>query len=79
MRSWRQGVAVYQGDVLIGDANGVVVVPRDMADEVAKKAHEKEDMERYLVKKLADGAELDGTYPPNDAQVAEYNAFKASL
>ncbi len=32
------GVAVYPGDVLVGDINGVVVVPRNMAAEVAKKA-----------------------------------------
>ncbi len=39
----------------------------------------KEDMERYLLKKLADGADLDGTYPPNAAQIAEYEAYRASL
>jgi regulator of RNase E activity RraA len=32
------GVAVYHGDVLVGDMNGVVVVPRNLAAEVAKKA-----------------------------------------
>ena len=73
------GVAVYPGDVLVGDRNGVVAVPRELAPEVAKKAHEKEELERYLVKKLAEGAELEGTYPPSEAQIAEYNAFKASL
>ena len=36
-------------------------------------------MERYLLDKLANGAELDGTYPPNAAQIAEYNAYRASL
>lgn len=35
------GVAVYPGDIIIGDADGVVVVPRNKAEEILTKAREK--------------------------------------
>jgi regulator of RNase E activity RraA len=70
------GVTVCPGDVLVGDANGVAVIPSDMAAEVAEAAKHKEQMERYLLDRLKAGAPLDGTYPPNDAMLAEYRAFK---
>ena len=70
------GVTVCPGDVLVGDANGVAVIPRDMVAEVAEAAEQKERMERFLVDRLKAGAPLDGTYPPNDEMLAAYRATK---
>ena len=70
------GVTVCPGDVLVGDANGVAVIPWGMAAEVAEAADQKERMERFLVDRLKAGAPLDGTYPPNDEMLAAYRATK---
>jgi regulator of RNase E activity RraA len=70
------GVAVYPGDYVIGDADGVVVVPAGIAAEIAREAVEQEEMEAWLARKVAAGAPLDGTFPPNEATVAEYRAWR---
>ena len=59
------GVPVYPGDVLVGDEEGVVVIPRDLADEIAQPAADQESMERFIMAKVEAGAPLRGTYPPN--------------
>ena len=46
------GVAVYPGDVLVGDAEGVVVIPRYLAAEVAVDGFEQERQERFLTAKV---------------------------
>jgi len=66
------GVTVCPGDVLVGDANGVAVIPRAWAEDVAAAAEEKERLERFLLARLKDGAPLDGTYPPDAATLAAY-------
>jgi regulator of RNase E activity RraA len=66
------GVAVYPGDVLLGDAEGVVVIPRHLVDEVARDAAEQQRVETFLQRKVLAGAPLPGTYPPNAATLAEY-------
>lgn len=68
------GVTVMPGDILVGDANGVAVVPLALGEEVAAKAAEKERMERFLLGRLKDGAPLDGTYPPDEAMLAAYRS-----
>jgi len=67
------GVTVLPGDILVGDANGVVVIPAEMVEDIATAAEEKEALERYLLEKLRAGAELDGTYPPDAKTLTEYN------
>lgn len=59
------GVAVYPGDIIVGDDEGVVVIPRHLADEVAADATEQELMEVFVLERVAGGAPLPGTYPPN--------------
>ena len=66
------GVAVYPGDVIVGDADGVVVVPRGIADEVARDAAEQERLETFIVERVAGGAALPGTYPANAETRAAY-------
>jgi len=69
-----QGVPVYPGDIIVGDVNGVVVVPAHLAETVAKKAMAKENLEQFLLKRLEAGAPLNGTYPPDEATLAAYDA-----
>ena len=60
------GVAVYPGDIIVGDDEGVAVIPAHLADEVARDAAEQEVMEQFLLERIEGGASLPGTYPPND-------------
>jgi regulator of RNase E activity RraA len=54
----------------------VVVIPREMADDVAKAAAEQEQLEEFLTERIREGAALPGTYPPNDVTKAAYEAWK---
>jgi len=49
------GVAVHPGDVVIGDADGVVVVPMNIAEDLITKAEEREDAETEIKKRLRMG------------------------
>ena len=69
------GVPVFPGDVLVGDANGVVCIPRDKAAEVARIAADRETFEAFLVERIRAGAPLAGSYPPDAATTAAYEAW----
>lgn len=71
------GVAVYPGDIIVGDSDGVVVIPRHIAAEVAQDSHEQELREAFLFTKIDAGAPLWGTYPPNEETLREYATWRA--
>jgi len=70
------GVAVFPGDLLVGDQEGVVVIPAHLAAAVAAEAGEMEQKERFIMEKIRSGASIVGTYPPDEATLAEYRAWK---
>ena len=70
------GVAVYPGDVIVGDDEGVVVIPAHLADEVAEQAVEQEKMEMFILERVQGGAKLAGTYPPNAETKAAFEAWR---
>src|SRR6478735_4890902 len=72
------GVAVYPGDVIVGDDEGVAVIPRHLADEVAADAEQQEEMEAFILERIQGGAPLPGTYPPNAETRAAYEAWRKS-
>ena len=58
------GVAVYPGDILMGD--GVMVIPRHLADEIAAETEEMEAFEAFVLQEVEAGASIRGLYPPTD-------------
>ena len=72
------GVAVFPGDILVGDGEGVVVIPAHLAEEVAVEAEEMEQKERFITEKIRAGTSIVGTYPPDEQTLAEYQAWKAN-
>jgi regulator of RNase E activity RraA len=70
------GVAVYPGDIVLGDADGVCIIPRGIVDEVARDAAQQEMLEGYIQQRVAKGEALPGLYPVNERTRAEYEAWK---
>ena len=70
------GVAIYPGDLIVGDEEGVVVIPPHLAEEVAVEAEEMELKERFILEKIRRGASIVGNYPPNESTLAEYRVWK---
>ena len=59
---------VFPGDVIVGDAEGVVVIPAHLADEVAAEAVEMTAFEDFVQAKVMEGRSILGLYPPTDEQ-----------
>jgi regulator of RNase E activity RraA len=72
------GVAVIPGDVVVGDEDGVVVIPRHLADAVASAGLEQERLEAWVKQKVEEGAAVLGLYPPNEDTKAEYARWLAA-
>lgn len=70
------GVAVYPLDVIVGDDEGVVVIPSHLAEEVARDAVEQEKMEAFVLERVEGGAKLAGTYPPNAGTRAAFETWR---
>jgi regulator of RNase E activity RraA len=70
------GVTVMPGDLIIADDDGAVVVPIDLAPQLAKKASEHVEWEEFSRMKLAQGGDLRKYYPLTDEARAEYEAWK---
>jgi regulator of RNase E activity RraA len=70
-------VLVMPGDILVGDADGVVCIPRHLADQVARSGEELDRLEAFVVEKIKAGAPVPGTYPPDEATLKEYEAWRA--
>jgi regulator of RNase E activity RraA len=66
------GVMVEPGDVVVADGNGVTVIPRDLADQVASKGLEQEDVEVWIKAQISAGAPLAGLYPPTEDVMARW-------
>jgi regulator of RNase E activity RraA len=70
------GVPVYPGDVMVGDQEGVVVIPAKMAEEVAKEAEAQTVFEDWVEAKVKEGRSIFGLYPPNAETKAEFETWK---
>lgn len=66
---------VFPGDVIVGDAEGVVVIPAHLADEVAAEAVEMTAFEDFVQERVLAGQSILGLYPPTDE--ANRVAFEA--
>ena len=70
------GAAVFPGDVLVGDEDGVVVFPVELASELAHGGTEQELLETFIQERIAGGAPVAGTYPPDDETRAAFETWR---
>ncbi|MBV2145029.1 ribonuclease activity regulator RraA [Falsochrobactrum sp. TDYN1] len=55
--------AVFPGDVLVGDADGVMVIPAHLCEEIADECLGMEDYEAFVLEEINQGAGIIGLYP----------------
>lgn len=55
--------AVFPGDVLVGDRDGVMVIPAHLADELADECTAMENYEAFVLEQVKAGATIIGLYP----------------
>ena len=59
---------VFPGDVIVGDAEGVVVIPAHLADEIASEASEMTAFEDFVAEQVLKGRPIIGLYPATEEQ-----------
>lgn len=68
---------VFPGDVLVGDNDGVMVIPAHLADEIAEECEAMETFEDFVLQQVMDGAAVIGLYPPtSDKSKADFEAWR---
>lgn len=70
------GVLVMPGDVVVGDAEGVVVIPSHVAEEVAHAAYEQDLIEEFILEKVQAGSSIKRVYPPDENTRAEFTVWR---
>jgi regulator of RNase E activity RraA len=69
--------AVFPGDVMLGDGDGVMVIPAHLADEIAEECTGMESYEDFVLEQVNQGAGIIGLYPGTDEENLEkYNAWR---
>ncbi|MGB8567204.1 MAG: ribonuclease activity regulator RraA, partial [Pseudolabrys sp.] len=59
---------VWPGDVVVGDGEGVVIIPAEISDEIANEAFEMTAFEDFVTEKVLEGRSILGLYPATDEQ-----------
>ena len=61
-------VPVFPGDIVVGDADGIVILPAHLADEIAVEAVEMTAFEDFVAEEVGNGRSIVGLYPATDPQ-----------
>lgn len=68
------GASVVPGDVVVGDEDGVIVIPAALVDEVLVDTERQEHQDAWVANRVSEGNAVDGLFPMNDAWRARYEA-----
>jgi regulator of RNase E activity RraA len=71
------GVLVMPGDILVGDEEGVVVVPAQLEQQVADLARQQDELDSFSLEKIREGLPLSRAFPLDAALRAEYDRARA--
>ncbi|GAA1059442.1 fumarylacetoacetate hydrolase family protein [Agromyces bracchium] len=66
------GAAVQPGDVIVGDGDGVIVIPPHLVAEVAAEAAEQDAADAWVAERVAEGEAVDGLFPMDRAWRERY-------
>ena len=68
---------VFPGDIIVGDADCVIVIPADIADEIADEAVEMTAYEDFVVERVKEGETIIGLYPcTKDQHQADFKVWR---
>jgi regulator of RNase E activity RraA len=71
---------VFPGDVILGDGDGVMVIPAHLADEIADEAFEMTAFEDFVTAQVGKGHSILGLYPPTDDQtLVDFAAWRKAV
>jgi 5-oxopent-3-ene-1,2,5-tricarboxylate decarboxylase/2-hydroxyhepta-2,4-diene-1,7-dioate isomerase len=71
------GVLVMPGDIMVGDGEGVMVIPAALVQEVARDAAQQEAEETFALERVAAGESSIGVFPLTSERRAEFDAWYA--
>lgn len=71
------GTTVQPNDIIIGDDDGIVVVPPEMLVELIDESYEQEKQDEWVYEQVKNGAAVDGLFPPTGEWKAKYEAYRA--
>jgi regulator of RNase E activity RraA len=57
---------VWPGDIVVGDGDGVIIIPRHLARELAEEAVEMTAFEDFVTEQILEGRSIIGLYPATD-------------
>lgn len=60
---------VFPGDILVGDSDGVVVLPKEIAEELAHEAFDMSIFEDFVMECVREGRSIRGLYPLTDSSI----------
>lgn len=69
-------VAVYPGDIIVGDGEGVCVIPAHLANEIAPEVYEQTAYEDFVAERVRGGQGIFGLYPANEQTKSEFAAWR---
>ena len=69
------GVAIFPGDIMAGDKDGVVVIPNALANEIAEDAPNQERYEQFVREEVTKGRSIVGLYPASDKSLSDYKKW----
>jgi 5-oxopent-3-ene-1,2,5-tricarboxylate decarboxylase/2-hydroxyhepta-2,4-diene-1,7-dioate isomerase len=72
------GAAVQPGDVIVGDGDGVIVIPPQLVAEVAAEAAAQDAADAWVADRVAEGEPVDGLFPMNAEWRARYERAQAA-
>jgi 2-keto-4-pentenoate hydratase/2-oxohepta-3-ene-1,7-dioic acid hydratase in catechol pathway/regulator of RNase E activity RraA len=71
------GAAVQPGDIIVGDADGVLVIPPSLVERIVDGAVEQELEETFIAEQVAAGESVDGLYPMNPGWKERFATWRA--
>lgn len=70
-------VPVFPGDIVVGDGEGVCVIPAHLANEIAEEAYEQTAYEDFVEERVRAGESIFGLYPANAETKAKFAVWRS--
>ncbi|WP_374663509.1 ribonuclease activity regulator RraA [Acinetobacter sp.] len=72
------GVAIYPGDIIVGDGDGIAVIPQALVDQVADEALDAFEYEEFAAMQIQQGRSIFGLFPATAESRQEYSTWKSA-